>query len=84
MHAHRAAISGNQWQSMAIEQRSVALTRNPDAISGHQWPSVVISGIQWQSEAPTHLCSANGIGGQSVAIIGNHMQSVAPDAPVLG
>ncbi len=21
MHAHRAAISGNQWQSMAIEQR---------------------------------------------------------------
>ena len=48
MHAHRAAISGNQMQSMAIEQRSVALTRNPDAISGHQWPS-------------THLCSANGI-----------------------
>jgi len=44
------AISGNQMQSMAIEQRSVALTRNPDAISGHQWPS-------------THLCSANGIGG---------------------
>ena len=42
------AISGNQMQSMAIEQRSVALTRNPDAISGHQWP-------------PMHLCSANGI-----------------------
>ena len=37
--SERAAISGNQWQSMAI--------------SGNRWQSVAIGGNQWPSESPT-------------------------------
>ena len=46
----------------------MALTRNPDAIRGNQWPS-------------THLCSANGIGWQLVAISGTQWHSVAISGP---
>ena len=59
MHAHRAAISGPHSQSRRNRRQSVALTRNPDAIGGNQWPSLA---IPMQSVAPlTHRCSTKGI-----------------------
>ena len=64
--AIRNAISGNQWQSVAIsgnQERSVAI-RN--AISGNQWQSVAISGNQERPVAIRNEISGNQW--QSVAI----------------
>ena len=47
LHACSEAISGNRWQSVAIERP--ARWASSVAINGNQWQSVAISGNQWPS-----------------------------------
>ena len=42
MHAHRAAISGNQWQSDAINGNRAAISGPHSQSRCNQWPSVAL------------------------------------------